>query len=76
MTGNSILKRRILARNLVQALMGSLGSQNIHPTLEREEKTSYMITESESEPRVFHTSVSLHAHFILMMSMPVTVRLT
>ncbi len=40
MTGTSILKRRILARNLVQALMGSLGSQNIHPTLEREENVT------------------------------------
>lgn len=33
--GTSILKRRIRALNRVQTRMGSLGSQNTHPTLER-----------------------------------------
>lgn len=36
MTGSSMLNSRILARKRVQALMGSLGSQNTQPILTKE----------------------------------------
>jgi len=97
--GSSILKRRILALNLVQALMGSLGSQNIHPMLEKKTWSyriisaqrkfsnqvlcniikilyNHRITVYSKERNAFNSSDSRHTHFILIMSMPVTVRLT
>lgn len=69
-TGTSILKRRILALNLVQTLMGSLGSQNTQPTLQ---EIRYVIPTKHDWTSV---RVFFFVYFILMMSMPVTVRLT
>lgn len=44
--GTSILKRRILALNIVQAPMGSLGSQNTQPTLQ---EIRYIVTTKHAQ---------------------------
>ena len=87
--GTSILKRRIRALNRVQTRIGSLGSQTTQPTLERGKLSVKAATHVAFTDCIclltcleqFKLStwrrnrVQMFGYFILMMSMPVTVRL-